>query len=152
MIGPGSWRFVPSSRTRARLRSPVLWRTRAYTRKRRRVNTEAARTRSPVDTEDMLFDRGMELPQATIRRAPRAWGDILAGDFKRWVLSRWSWLRPRTVPVVVAFVGMLGMLQAVEYLSSAGDAPAAIAGDAATPYVDGEPAPAGHQVRLVGAD
>jgi hypothetical protein len=101
----------------------------------------------------MLFDRGMELPQATVRRAPRAWGDILAGDFKRWVLSRWSWLRPRTVPVVVAFVGMLGMLQAVEYLTSSASAPSGIADDAgvATPYVDGQPATAG-QVRLVGAE
>ncbi|MDX2086260.1 MAG: hypothetical protein SFX73_00365 [Kofleriaceae bacterium] len=100
----------------------------------------------------MLFDRGMELPQATVRRAPRAWGDILAGDLKRWLHTRWRWLRPRTVPVVVAFVGMLGMLQAVEYLSSSGGA-AAIAGDAgqATPYVDGAPAQAG-QVRLVGAE
>lgn len=65
----------------------------------------------------MLFDRGSELPQATIQRAPAEWGDVVAGDFMRWLGTRWTWLRPRLVPVVVALVGMLGMLEAVDYLS-----------------------------------
>ncbi|HVK83705.1 MAG TPA: hypothetical protein VM513_06340 [Kofleriaceae bacterium] len=69
----------------------------------------------------MLFDRGSELPQATVRRAPPDWGDLLAGDFLRWSITRWQWLRPRMVPVVVAFIGMLGMLEAVDYLSQSPD-------------------------------
>lgn len=70
----------------------------------------------------MLFDRGSELPQATVRRAPAEWGDLIAGDFLRWSITRWQWLRPRLVPVVVAFIGMLGMLEAVDYLSHPPDA------------------------------
>ena len=123
MIGPGSWRF--SARTSvSRSRSLLRWRTRAYTRRRSHGPPRAARSRSAVDTEVMLFDRGSELPMATVRRAPMEWGDLLAGDFLRWSLTRWQWLRPRMVPVVVAFIGMLGMLQAVDYLSHPPDAQA----------------------------
>ena len=36
----------------------------------------------------MLFDRGSELPLVTVRRAPREWGDLLAGDLKRWLTTK----------------------------------------------------------------
>ena len=121
MIGPGSWRFSAKTSV-SRPRSLLQWRTRAYTRRRSHSQPRAARSSSPVDTSFMLFDRGSEVPQATIRRAPADWGDLLAGDFLRWSLTRWQWLRPRMVPVVVAFIGMLGMLQAVDYLSQPHDA------------------------------
>jgi hypothetical protein len=35
---------------------------------------------------------------------------------RRWIMSRWRWLRPRAIPVTVAFAGMLGVLAATSYL------------------------------------
>ena len=66
----------------------------------------------------MLFDQVGELPVATVRRVPGAHAELLASDLKRWLLARWRWFKPRTIPVTVAFVGMLGVLQAVSYLST----------------------------------
>ncbi|MBA3453892.1 MAG: hypothetical protein H0T42_12425 [Deltaproteobacteria bacterium] len=65
----------------------------------------------------MLFDHKGELPVATVRRAPGSQVDLVASDLRRWLAARWQWFKPRTIPVAVAFVGMLGVLQAVSYLS-----------------------------------
>lgn len=65
----------------------------------------------------MLFDRTAELPVATVRRAPGSRVEVVASDFRRWLAARWQWFKPRTIPVAVAFVGMLGVLQALNYLS-----------------------------------
>lgn len=112
----------------------------------------------------MLFDQVQELPVATLRRAPRSTVELLAGDLQRWFAARWQWFRPRTIPVLVAFVGMLGVVRAVNYLSNP---PAAMTGSASieTPaagtmiYVDGKPyrdgkrldelPTSGYRVRLV---
>jgi hypothetical protein len=70
-------------------------------------------------SEDMIFDQPPgELPIATVRpRASRARIKVIAGDLERWFGARWSWFRPRTVPVIVAFVGMLAVIGAGRYLS-----------------------------------
>jgi len=34
-----------------------------------------------------------------------------------WLSARWQWLRPRTVPVVVAFIGMCAVMASAHYLS-----------------------------------
>ena len=65
----------------------------------------------------MLFDQKAELPIATVRRAPGSHVEIVANDLVRWFAARWQWFKPRTIPVVVAFVGMIGLLQAMSYLS-----------------------------------
>lgn len=107
----------------------------------------------------MLGGQVGELPVATVRRAPGASAELLVSDLKRWLTARWRWFRPRTIPVTVAFVGMLGMLQAVNYLST----PPATHAQTTTmsgaifidgkPYKDGSRIPdlesSGYRVRLV---
>ncbi len=65
----------------------------------------------------MLFDQATDLPMATVRRAPRSTIPRIIGELEQWLAARWSWLRPRTLPVVVALVGMFAVLNAVNYLS-----------------------------------
>ena len=111
MIGPGS---MPS---RPRPIDAVLGnarrRTLPYTRRRR------PRRFIWRYSEDMIFDQPPgELPIATVRpRASRARVKVLAGDLERWFGARWQWFRPRTVPVIAAFIGMLAVLGAGRYLS-----------------------------------
>jgi hypothetical protein len=65
----------------------------------------------------MLWDQARELPTATVLRAPRTGMARAIGGLTRWIDERWTWLRPRTVPVLVALVGMFAVLNAVNYLS-----------------------------------
>jgi len=73
----------------------------------------------PVTTDLALFDRGAaEFPVATARpREARARAIALAGALQRWLVARWQWLRPRTVPCAVAGLGMLAMIEAADYLT-----------------------------------
>ena len=68
----------------------------------------------------MLFDGAQaELPTATLRpSASQARHRVIAGDLHRWLAGRWSWLRPRTVPLLAAFAGMVAILGATKYLST----------------------------------
>ena len=102
MIGPGSitkWR-------------PLRKRTLAYTRIRRiRRKRNAAPAREVSHPEIVLFDRGTELPKATlVARAPLA-------HLRAWLLERWTWLSPRAVPVLVAALGMIFMIISADYLA-----------------------------------
>ncbi len=65
----------------------------------------------------MLFDRARDLPMATVRRAPRSTIPRIVGELEYWLAARWAWLRPRTLPALVALVGMFAVLNAVNYLS-----------------------------------
>jgi hypothetical protein len=112
-LGPGRARTSVRPRALPYLRRKIV---------RRRI--AAAPAEASVDTEDMLFDQGRELPVATVRRAPRSKLAMLAGGLSRWISTRWSWFRPRMVPVFVAFVGMLATVHAVSYLSGAPYEPA----------------------------
>jgi hypothetical protein len=115
MIGPG---WLP---TRPRPIGKRL-RTLAYTYRRSRRPAKHT-TRQPVavnngseDQDDMLFDQPpSELPIATVRTRPGV--PQLLADVRRWLAARWSWLRPRTVPVIVAFIGMCAVLASAHYLS-----------------------------------
>jgi hypothetical protein len=60
---------------------------------------------------------GVALPTATLRATTAAWHRVAAGDLQRWIGERWSWLRPRTVPIIVAFAAMLAMMDAVKRLT-----------------------------------
>jgi hypothetical protein len=141
---------------------------RALVRRRTLPYTPGRRRRSPArrtslrpnmgDTELMLFDQVRELPVATVRRAPRSQFALLVGDLQRWMATRWRWFRPRTVPVLVAFAGMLGVLQAVDYLSHPQVESVATATEPmiyidGTPYKNGTPMPdlegTRYHVRLV---
>lgn len=65
----------------------------------------------------MLFDGPpAELPIATLRStvSPER-RRVLLGKVDRWLSQRWAWLRPRAVPLIVAFACMLATLAAVKY-------------------------------------
>ena len=68
----------------------------------------------------MLFD-GLppELPTATLLSSARHGRHrVIGGHLRHWLSDRWAWLRPRTVPMIVAFVGMLAVLGSTKYLST----------------------------------
>jgi hypothetical protein len=123
MIGPG---WMPSRpRPLGRMRRGLQSSTSSYLRKRpRRRRPELAS--QPVrdvpalecNTEVMLFDGSpAALPTARVRPStPQARHRMISGHIQQWLAQRWSWLRPRTVPMIVAFVGMLGVLGATKYL------------------------------------
>ncbi|HEU4732366.1 MAG TPA: hypothetical protein VFT22_30940 [Kofleriaceae bacterium] len=68
----------------------------------------------------MLFDGyPAELPIATVvPGACHARHRVISGRIMHWLVTRWAWLRPRTVPMIAAFVGMLAVLGATKYLSA----------------------------------
>jgi hypothetical protein len=119
VIGPG-WLPRPFR--------PWRKRTLAYTRIRRRSArgaNRAAHAVRPVHDEIVIFDRGpYELPVATaLPREPRARAVALAIDLGRWLVAPWQWLRPRTVPVMVATLGAIWVLAAANYLAHHADRP-----------------------------
>jgi hypothetical protein len=80
----------------------------------RRRNRPAPSPAAPY-TEDMLFDQPpQELPVATMRARGRT---ALAAQLRGWFAAKWTWLRPRSVPVAVAFAGMLAVLASVNALT-----------------------------------
>ena len=106
----------------------------------------------------MLFDQKAELPVATVRRAPGSAVDSVTSDLRHWLAARWQWFRPRTIPVTVAFAGMLGVLHAVSYLSTPPPHSVASAAMSGAIFVDGKPYQdgtrlpdfdSGYRVRLV---
>jgi len=66
----------------------------------------------------MLFDGPpAALPTATLRPTPSQPRHRVAGlHVLHWLASALRWARPRTVPLVVAFVGMIAVLGAHRYL------------------------------------
>lgn len=65
----------------------------------------------------MLWNQARELPTATVLRAPRTGVALTIGALSQWIRDRMTWLRPRTLPVLVALVGMFAVLNAVNYLA-----------------------------------
>jgi hypothetical protein len=67
----------------------------------------------------MLFDSlPAELPTATL--VPIAAHDrqrAIGGRIRQWFDDRWTWIRPRTVPLIAAFAGMIAVLGTTKYLS-----------------------------------
>jgi len=84
----------------------------------------------------MLFDQVGELPVATVRRSTRSPVELFASELARWFAARWQWFKPRTIPVTVAFLGMLAVIHAVNYLSH----PPVASTETASVRIDGTPA------------
>lgn len=128
--------WLPQYRLRGIRKTPLVYRRR---RKpvRRRVQIVAPPI-EVVNSELSRFDHGpAEFPLATARpREPRARVLALAGALQRWLVSRWHWLRPRTVPVAVAGLGMYAVISAAEYLAHYQEAPAP---SAQVVYIDLQP-------------
>ena len=111
----------------ARRRTPTytVWRTRRRSARRSAVpnhdqtlETSGRANETPYN-RDMLFDQPpAELPVATLR--PREAGTQLRIDARNWFGSKWRWFQPRTVPVLVAVAGMVGLIASANYLRSFG--------------------------------
>ena len=94
-------------------------RTLPYTARRRgrakSRHPKAAAAPSIVNHEDMIFDQPpSELPVATL--VPRDGKTQLRADLLAWLAAKWQWFKPRTVPMIVAFVGMLVVIASANYL------------------------------------
>jgi hypothetical protein len=124
VIGPGWMPSRPRPLVRARrgLGSYTLGYPRRRTRRARPTGSvQIARDPGPLDcdTDIMLFDGvPAELPTATlVPGVLHARHRVISGRLVQWLSTRWAWLRPRTVPMIAAFVGMLAVLGATRYLS-----------------------------------
>lgn len=117
MIGPG---WMPS-RPRPLGRRKLLVCSVGYARRRRTRRTRSATAQAassagwPLDHEAGGIPS--PLPTATLRTTAVAWHRVAAGDLQRWMTERWLWLRPRSVPIIVAFAAMLAMVDAVKHLA-----------------------------------
>lgn len=158
MIGPG---WLPSRpRPISRGRRGVL----SYSfrpRRRRGASPRAAALRLNMtadgappccDTSGMLFD-GLpaELPTATL--VPTAAHDrqrALGGRIRQWFDDRWTWIRPRTVPLIAAFAGMIAVLGTTKYLSTYACAPPRGVATSGVVTSDGSPPPHASKVRTGG--
>lgn len=58
-----------------------------------------------------------EFPVATIRPRHRGHVQYAIGALTRWLAARWSWFKPRSIPVVVATLGMVGIVALSDYLA-----------------------------------
>lgn len=97
-------RTLPYSGRRTARRRPPVHRT-----------SRAATPPDLVNHEDMIFDQPpAELPVATL--VPKDRGTQLAADLRAWFAARWRWFRPRTIPMIVAFAGMLAVIGAATWL------------------------------------
>jgi hypothetical protein len=63
----------------------------------------------------MLFTAA-DLPQAIV--IPREGSARFTADTRRWASARWSWLRPRTLPMLVAFTGLVAIVASGRYLAN----------------------------------
>jgi hypothetical protein len=116
MIGPGS---LPRPFGRFKKR------TLAYTRPRKRRGKSRPPISPRVHHEIVIFDRRpAEFPIATL--VPIDAHDrslALAGGLRRWLAARWTWLRPRMVPVIASAIGTLLVIASANYLTHAHGAP-----------------------------
>jgi hypothetical protein len=128
MIGPG-WTPRPLARVRRGLWSY----TPGYLRKQRARRGVAARAASPADRRDAGARdadghdaiSGLEgasiavvLPTATLlpgRTEPSH--RVLVGQLLGWFAARWAWVRPRTVPLIGAVIGMFLVIAVEKHLT-----------------------------------
>lgn len=125
MIGPG---WMPS---RPRPLKTQVRRLVSYT-PFRRVRTRAAQDAGAAVTPDdvqrgWFADRKAKLPVATLMpRRTDGRPAVITGAVHRWVAHRWMWVKPRVIPLVVAFMGLIGVLNARHYLLQLARGPAPI--------------------------
>jgi hypothetical protein len=122
VIGPGWLPSRPINRLKRR--------TLAYVRvRRRRSKPRPPRTgHAPgvsYDDQTVIFQTGpVEFPTAMlVPHDPTAHAHALVGELARWLAAKWAWLRPRTVPVMFAALGLLAVLESADYLRHVKAAP-----------------------------
>ena len=121
MIGPGC------------LPRPWMWRTARkrtlpYTRVGRvpRRSSKTSAAPSATTNNEIVFDRGpQEFPVARLLpREPSALVSALLADLREWLVARWSWLRPRSLPALAAAVATVGVMVAADLVVQDNDCPA----------------------------
>lgn len=128
MIGPG---WMPSRpRPLPRPRRGALYLL-GCSRRRRRTHAAAHELSDAIrrdgraaacNTRPVLFDGPRtKLPVATLLASGSQTRRRM--DLDRWLVQRWDWVRPRAVPLLAAFVGLLLTLGAVKYTSLLSYAP-----------------------------
>jgi len=111
VIATGPFAFLGVGRPRASKK-----RTPSYMRRRspRKPRTGATGVPRP-HTEVMIFDHPpAELPVARLRSTET--GSWMAAAVRGWIRAGWSWLSPRTVPMLVAAAGLALVVTATHYL------------------------------------
>jgi hypothetical protein len=94
-------------------------RTLPYRRVVRRRVRNVAPVASRVNDETMLFDQPpAELPVAVVMSKSRK-TQVVTG-ISAWLVARWRWFRPRTVPMIVACVGLFAVVAFANYLKTYG--------------------------------
>ncbi len=111
MIGPG---WMPSRPVSHLKRRPL-----AYARLRRsgarKPHGSPTRNGTALPDEPVIFQTGpVELTMAILRS--RTTSVRIRAMLAQWRSSSWSWLRPRTVPVMVAALGLVAVLASQNYL------------------------------------
>ena len=65
-----------------------------------------------------MFSAGTtEFPVALIRPKHDGRVQYAIGALTRWFLARWQWFKPRSIPVVVATLAMVGIVALSDYLA-----------------------------------
>jgi hypothetical protein len=105
--------------SRSRRRGPQLVRVR---RRPRRGPAKRAVDRAPIAAVSWDGEPAPRapLPTATLVRGAGA-AQTLMGELRGWLAGQAAWLRPRAIPMAVAFAGMLAVLASVSYLNSMND-------------------------------
>jgi hypothetical protein len=103
----------------------------------------------PDDAPRGLFaDRKAKLPVATLLpRRTDGRPAVITGALHRWVAHRWMWVKPRAIPLFVAFMGLLGVLDARHYLLQLARGPVPIEEQAGVATVPDVPAML-HETRI----
>ena len=85
---------------------------------KKRLPFSRSRKRRLPASSGTFWEGTSEFPVATLR--PRQSGarmQYAIGALTRWLVARWSWFKPRSIPVVVATLGMVGIVALSDYLA-----------------------------------
>jgi len=116
VIGPGWMPSLPRPLVRAKrgVFGYASWRTRRR-RRRSRPDRWPPIAHDPAAVECGFDGAPASLPIATLRAtATHARHRVIVGDLQRWLVARWVWLRPRSIPILVAFAALPAMLALVD--------------------------------------
>jgi hypothetical protein len=117
VIRVGSFIGLVPMFSRAKRRGSVYVRRRAAKPRRRRRDEPAECATIAVFDPTLRPLLRAPLPTAVLVGGATT-AQAFVGGVRGWLASRAAWLRPRAIPMVVAFAGMLGVLASVNYLSS----------------------------------
>jgi hypothetical protein len=70
-----------------------------------------AKRRAALNHGIVLAPRDPEFPTAVLLPRTARW------ELWRWAIAKWAWVRPRTVPLLVAAASMIFLLMSADYLA-----------------------------------